>query len=291
MNAVKLARNTWLLLVFCLLSGKAFAQASQTIALGERLSIESEILKQNRPYLVYLPPSYTAEGAASRRFPVIYVLDGGAHFNAATGVVHHLSSPNSGVGRIPEMLVVAIPNMGRTHNLTPTHATSGPYSQDSGGAADFLRFLREELIPQIDAHYRTTTERTLVGHSLAGLFALTVFLDQPETFDHYIAIDPSLWWDGQLLVHRLSEQPARTFGRRITVFIAQANSPASEYEDLQLKKQHETGIRTFNKLLAKRQNATLRTGYEFFPDETHVSSPLIGMYRGLLFTYPRSQGE
>jgi uncharacterized protein len=285
-----LTRATWLLL-FCSLCFKAVAQVSQPIVLGERLEIQSEVLKQNRPYLVYLPPSYTAEGASSRRFPVIYLLDGGAHFNAATGVVHHLSSPNSGVSRIPEMLVVAIPNMGRTHNLTPTHVTSGPYSENSGGAADFLRFLREELIPQIDARYRTTAERTLVGHSLAGLFALTVFLDQPETFDHYIAIEPSLWWDDQLLVRRLSEQPVRTFGRRISVFIAQANSPASEYQDLQLKKQHESGIRRFSKLLAKRQDVSLRTGYEFFPDETHVSAPLMGIYRGLLFTYPRSQGE
>jgi len=186
------------------------------------------------------------------------------------------------------MLVVAIPNMGRTHNLTPTHVTSGPYSENSGGAADFLRFLREELIPQIDSHYRTTAERTLVGHSLAGLFALTVFLDQPETFDRYIAIEPSLWWDRQLLVHRLSEQVAWTFERPVTVFIAQANSPASEYQDPQLKKEHETAIRKFSKLLAKRENRTLRAGYEFFPDETHVSAPLMGIYRGLLFTYPRS---
>jgi predicted alpha/beta superfamily hydrolase len=274
------------LLAIGFLSCNAAAQDSQPIVLGQRYSIRSEVLKQDRPYLVYLPPSYSAEGDA-KRFPVMYLLDGGAHFNAATGVVHHLSSPNSGVGRMPEMIIVALPNMGRTHNLTPTHVTSGPYSENSGGAADFLRFLRDELFPAIAARYKTTDERILVGHSLAGLFALNVFLEEPETFDHYIAIEPSLWWDSQLLVQRLARQSVRTFSRPITVFIAQANSPAAEYTDPKLKKQHEGAIRTFSKLLAKRQNPSFRAGYEFFRDETHVSSPLIGMYRGLLFTYPR----
>lgn len=277
---------TWLLLAMGCLSCNARAQDSQPIVLGQRLSIHSAILKQDRPCLVYLPPSYSAEESA-KRYPVMYLLDGGAHFNAATGVVHHLSSPNSGVGRIPEMIIVALPNMGRTHDLTPTHVDHGPFSENSGGAADFLRFLREELFPAIAERYRLSDERTLVGHSLGGLFALHVFLEEPAAFDHYIAIEPSLWWDSQLLVHRLSAQPIRTFGRPITVFIAQANSPAEDYDDLEIKKQHESAIRTFSKLLSKRQNSSLRAGYEFFRDETHVSSPLLGMYRGLLFTYPR----
>jgi predicted alpha/beta superfamily hydrolase len=285
MNLVFAPVTTWLLLAFVCLSGDARAEDSQSIVLGQRLSIHSEILKQDRPYLVYLPPSYDAE-AGAKRFPVMYLLDGGAHFNAATGVVHHLSSPNSGVGRIPEMIIVALPNAGRTHNMTPTHVDHGPYSENSGGAADFLRFLREELLPAIAARFRTSDERILVGHSLAGLFALNVFLEEPAVFDHYIAIDPSLWWDSQLLVHRFASLSTRTFSRPITVFIAQANSPARDYDDREIQKQHESGIRNFNKLLSKRQNSSLRAGYEFLRDETHMSAPLMGMYRGLLFTYP-----
>ena len=284
-----LAPVAWLLLAVACLTCDARAQDSQPIVLGQRLSIHSEILKQDRPYLVYLPPSYGAEGSV-KRFPVMYLLDGGAHFNAATGVVHHLSAPTSGVGRIPEMIIVALPNMGRTHNLTPTHVDHGPYSESSGGAADFLRFLREELLPSVAARYRVSDERILVGHSLAGLFALNVFLEEPGTFDHYIAIEPSLWWDSQLLVHRLSAQSTRTLSRPVTVFIAQANTPANQYDDLEIRKQHESGIRMFSKLLSKRQNSSLRAGYEFLRDEDHSSAPLMGMYRGLLFTYRRWEG-
>jgi uncharacterized protein len=263
-------------------------ETSSAIALGERLSVHSSVLNQDRRYLVYLPPSYNDPAAASKAFPVIYLLDGGAHFNAATGVLHHLSSPNSGVGRIPEMIVVAVPNMGRTHNMTPTHVTSGLYSENSGGAAEFLRFLHDELFPEIQSRYRVSAERTIIGHSLAGLFALHVFLERPETFDHYIAIDPSLWWDGQLLVKRLAKQPVRIRDRPISLFIALANSPASEYADIALKKQHEGGIRGFHNLLRRRSDDTLHVGFEFFAQETHISVPLIAIYKGLLFSFPKS---
>lgn len=278
-------RAAWAALL--LLSCAASAQDSQDIVLGKRFLFHSDILGQDRPLLVYLPPSYADE--ASRRFPVLVLLDGGAHFNDVTGIVHHLSSRNSAVLRMPETIIVALPNVRRTHSLTPTVVTRGPYAEDSGGAADFARFLREELFRKIEADYRVTPERTLVGHSLGGLFALNLFLEQPDLFDHVIAIDPSLWWDDQLLVKKLAAQKARTFDRPKSVFIAQANSPASEYTDLELKRQHESGIRKFSKLLAKRQNADFRFGFEFFVDEDHLSVPLIGTYRGLLFTFPKTR--
>lgn len=276
--------------VFCQFSsGLQAQQLPETIVLGERLSVRSEILQQDRRYLVYLPPSYSGEANADKSFPVIYLLDGGAHFNAATGALHHLSAPNSGVGRIAEMIVIGIPNMGRTHNMTPTNVTAGPYADDSGGAADFLRFLREELIPEIESRYRTSGERTLIGHSLAGLFALDVWLKEPTVFDHYIAIEPSLWWDDQLLVRQLEALPQRNYDKPVSVFIAQANSPESDYDDLALKQQHETGIRRFHELMEAQMNPMLHTGYEFFADETHVSVPLIAIYRGLLFSFPLKQ--
>lgn len=259
------------------------AQASSDVVIGQRLSMHSKILKEDRRYMVYLPQSYYTTDAAERRYPVVYLLDGGAHFNATTGIIHHLSSYTSAVRRIPEMIVVALPNTRRTRDLTPTHTTSGPYSEGSGGSEAFLRFISDELIPHIDSKYRTSPERTLAGHSLGGLFALCVFLEQPELFRNYIAIDPSLWWDNQLLVRRIAERPIRKLSTPASIFIAQANSPESEYSDLSLKTQHETGIQRFRTLLEQQQIALLRVRYAFFEDETHLSVPLMAIYRGLLF--------
>ena len=55
-------------------------------------------------------------------------------------------------------------------DLTPTAVANYP---GSGRAEDFAGFLRNELVPYVDATYRTrprADERCLMGHSLAGLF-------------------------------------------------------------------------------------------------------------------------
>ena len=45
-----------------------------------------------------------------------------------------------------------------------------------------------------------TDERTLVGESLAGLFVVETLLLEPALFTHYVALDPSLWWNRERLV-------------------------------------------------------------------------------------------
>ncbi|MBA3545973.1 MAG: alpha/beta hydrolase [Nannocystis sp.] len=62
-----------------------------------------------------------------------------------------------------------------------------------------MRFLREELMPQIHKSHRTTAEAAIVGESLGGLFALETFFVEPDLFDTYIAISPSLWWNSLAL--------------------------------------------------------------------------------------------
>jgi uncharacterized protein len=47
-------------------------------------------------------------------------------------------------------------------------------------------------MPAIDARYRSTRERAIVGESLAGLFVVETLLRESTLFDHYVAFDPSL---------------------------------------------------------------------------------------------------
>jgi predicted alpha/beta superfamily hydrolase len=165
------------------------------------------------------------------------------------------------------------------------HIDSGAYSEDSGGAPQFLDFLRTELMPEIQAAYRVTQERTLVGHSLAGLFALDVFLKAPESFEHYIAIDPAVFWGDHYLVKRIKSWHASAKGPAISVYIAQGNSPLSDYEDHSLKRSHEMAIREFRRLLEARKGSQVRTGFDLFGSETHRSVVLPALWRGLMFTF------
>jgi predicted alpha/beta superfamily hydrolase len=120
------------------------------------------------------------------------------------------------------VIVVGVPNTERRRDLTgPTRlAKDSAIAPHVGGSAAFRRFFRDELIPAIDRRYRTTTERAIVGESLAGLFVVEAFLREPGLFDHYVAFDPSLWWNQAALVDSSRQLivspaiPARRAARR-----------------------------------------------------------------------------
>ena len=144
---------------------------------------------------VYLPPDY-AKGA----FPVLYMPDGGMNedFPHVAGAVD-VSIKNA---VIRPLIVVGVQNTERRRDLAPI--TTVPDEQKAapkaGGTEKFRDFLRDELKPAIAQRYRITKESGIIGESLAGLFVVETFVDEPALFDHYIAADPSVWWNEQHLV-------------------------------------------------------------------------------------------
>ena len=166
---------------------------------GETFTIDSKILGETRRINVYLPPNYVA--SPGERFPVLYMPDGGMaeDFLHMAGLVQ----VSVGNGTMRPFLLVGIENTQRRRDLTgPTeNAEDKKIAPQVGGSAAFRAFLRQELLPHMHAGYRTTKEAALVGESLAGLFVVETFLLEPDLFDTYIAIDPSLWWNNQKLVN------------------------------------------------------------------------------------------
>ena len=264
--------------------GAPGAQPNNDIKIGERLVIHSSVLQEDRPYLVYLPQSYQSKDFAPQRYPVLYLLDGDWHFHSATGLAQYLGAN----GQIPELIVVAIPNTQRTRDLTPTHTTKGydgketPSNASSGGGQNFLQFLSEELIPQIEHQYRTEPYRTLVGHSLGGLIAMYSFLHQPQTFQAYVAIDPSLWWDDAVLFRQAKAVLEATNHFQGTVYISIANNPLPKGATIKVGERAE---REFAGLLQAHQTDAFRSTMQYFPDEDHGSVPLPSLYYGLRYIF------
>jgi predicted alpha/beta superfamily hydrolase len=279
-----MVNSATLLAVLALASMPAFPaelDEAKQITSATQFTIRSEILNEGRTVFVYVPDTYESETARQKRYPVLYLLDGRAYFDATVGITHHLGSWNAAVQWIPDLIVVAIQNTKRTRDMTPTHMVTGIYSSGSGGAAAFRSFLQSELMPAVDKRFRTSGERILVGHSLAGLFVLDTFLEQPTLFDAYIASDPSLWWDDNLLARKLSGRPKAPSGPSIRLYIAQANTPDSTPGEHDA---HKAGITAFLAALETAKPPVQRS-YQYFEDETHLSVPLQAIYRGLLFAY------
>ena len=66
---------------------------------------------------------------------------------------------------------------------------------------DFSRFIEEELKPTIESQYPVNkVQQALFGHSLGGYFALWQLFHHQSSFQRYLAISPSIWWNEHELV-------------------------------------------------------------------------------------------
>ncbi len=187
-----------------LLPASAVSQAQQVhdLTIGEQFTVYSHVLSEDRTMLVALPKDYRD---SEERYPVLYVLDGEFFFYQAQAAVQFLSECTYiRTHPIPQMIVVGIVNIDRNRDFTPTYApVQGEFRfPTSGGATKFLEFLQSELIPQVDARYRTQPYRIISGWSLGGLFTINTYLENPGAFSAYLAISPSLWWDKDGIIEK-----------------------------------------------------------------------------------------
>src|SRR3954462_4466740 len=127
----------------------------------DTISVSSRALGELRHINVYVPKAYST--STDTRYPVLYMPDGGIEedFPHIVNTVDSLIA----LGVIRPVIVVGVPNTERRRDLTgPTRvATDSAIAKNIGGSAAFRRFWRDELIPAIDAHYRTAPERGLIG--------------------------------------------------------------------------------------------------------------------------------
>ncbi|MFN0178303.1 MAG: alpha/beta hydrolase-fold protein [Gemmatimonadales bacterium] len=277
-------------LILALLPAAASAQAPYVKAttIGNVDSVMSTVLKENRRFLVYTPPSYDDTTFAPQRYPVLYLLDGDAHFHSVTGLLQILGTGVNGTFVVPEMIVVAIPNTDRTRDMTPTNVTVGfdgkpqPFLKTSGGMGNFFTFMKSELIPQIDARYRTTPYRVFVGHSLGGITTINALYTIPETFSAYVAIDPSLWWDNSMLLRKAKDyfSTAKLPGKAL--YVAQANTVNP---DDTTRNAHFEGIVKFNGVMERHNQSGVRYAYKYYDKDDHGSVPIIAEYDALRFIF------
>ncbi len=251
--------------------------AAEPLTMGESVPFSSEVLDEERTLMVYLPRSYDQQNT---RYPVLYLLDPGGRFHHTTGTVEALSR----ISHIPEMIVVGIVNTSRTRDLTPpwTRSDDAPEWAENvipqgGGADNFVRFFREELIPHVEATYRTAPFRILVGHSFGGLFAVHTFVNHSGLFQAHLAISPSLQWDSGLLVDQATELFDRQpdLGGHLFVTIGDEGGEML------------VNVRRLETLLRYRASNNLHWQVEYLDAEDHGSVPIPSVHTGLKAFFPR----
>ena len=267
----------------------AIKDDTSIINIGVKDRLYSKILEEDREVWIYQPNISDDQAAyAKKKYPVVYLLDGDGHFHGLVGMVRHFRSV------IPEVIIVGIPNTDRTRDLTHTHVDvvfgDSTFSKTSGGGEKFTSFIDQELIPFIESKYPATTHRTLIGHSLGGLFAINTLLNHPDLFNNYLAIDPSMWWDkrGTLDLAKNKWVNLNLKNRWLYVAVANTMSKGMSIEtverDTSESTEHIRSILEFNQFLTNSKGA-LNFKSDYYPDDNHGSVTFISEYDALKFMF------
>ena len=128
-----------------------------------------------RPVWVWTPPGY-AEG--SRSYPSIYLLQG------YTGVLEMWENRLSFRPTFPELLEREAPECVVVFVDAAT-SLGGSQFVDSNGSGRYHTYLCDELIPFIDARYRTNGVRGVSGKSSGGYGAAVSAMLRPDLFQGF----------------------------------------------------------------------------------------------------------
>lgn len=260
------------------------AQKQTDIVIGKQFNISSKILKSERQIQLYLPDSYYDNNYI--QYPVVYVLDGNKFFQSFSGVVEQLSSDVS--PQIPESILVGISSQDRVRNSSPTKSSIG-YSgkfengyENSGGADEFIQFIQSELIPYIDANYRTNKYRTFVGYSFTGLPILHALFTKPALFNAYLVMDFSAWWDEEVTSKNMKAFFKTYAGNRKDVFITTLDIVNN---DVYTQKDNKTW--DFVQEFEQNHPDSIDFGYKKYgyKEESHHTLPLLSFIDGMKYFY------
>jgi uncharacterized protein len=254
-------------------------------------TIHSKILNEERYLWVHIPENAKA---SSKRYPVVYVLDGEILFDEVINILARINK-ESGQVASKERIVVGIGNIWqRYRDYSPSHITSSPwvdsYSASITGGGDlFISFMEKEVFPHINATCPSSSTRILIGHSMGGLIAMDILLKHTELFSYYAAIDPSMWWDIEKLLKESKSIFANKTFNSTSLFLAIANTMDKNMNVEQIIK--DTSAKTalirpsftlLDQINASKQNK-LRFEWNFYKDYHHMTVPKPAMYDALKF--------
>lgn len=235
--------------------------------------LESESLAEERTFTVQLPKSY--EAYTSARYPVLYLLDGEANLAHAGPVTDFLAEN----GRIPEMIIVAV-HSGATRSqdfMPPGAAQDGAATR----AEAFLSFLDGELIPFVDAEYRTAPLRLASGHSLGGLFVTWAMASGSGMAHAWLAQSPYLV--PPVAAPVLEELSDKGSGRESTETAPEGGTRSGPfyYANLGTEPDLKANFDLLETRLSDMDDAVISWSIDRHPSESHMSTRLIGLYEGL----------
>ena len=258
-----------------------------TIVPTQNLTVKSKILNRNIRLQVGVPEKYSTEG---EKYGVIYYLDAFGYGGTLRETAKWLAVGHE----IPELITVGIEMevntteewfKERSYILTPTRSdiyeNFGIVESWTGGGSEFLRCIKDEIIPFIDTKYNTkTNEKTLVGHSFGGLFALYTLFSEPQLFTSYLISSPCLPWDDRVIFKMESEYAQNNKELPSNIFLS-VGSLENLPDDMMV---HQ--LRELAAVLELRKYKGLNITSVVFEGESHYAVTPYAFSKGLRVLFP-----
>ncbi len=148
----------------------------------------SKVNNSMRRCFVYTPPDYDKD--TTTRFPVLYLQHGGGEDETGwpnQGKTNLIMDNLIAEGKARPFIIV-MDNGTWTTASPPRRGEGGRGTWPPEGWADnFKKTLLEDIIPTIDANYRTLADqphRAMAGLSMGGMQTRVITLASPDTFSH-----------------------------------------------------------------------------------------------------------
>jgi predicted alpha/beta superfamily hydrolase len=244
---------------FCIFCSVVSARASS----DERDSLYSHALQELRYIQVTIPDNYIP--GSDETYTTIYMVDG--EWNTENMAFIHRFARNEGY--LPHAVLVGISNIyidgrnQRDRDFLPANNVEA-----------FLDFIEDELIPFVEDRYPAGSDRILFGHSYGGVFSMYTLLTRPHLFESYIASDPPFIWNDRYLIRLAEETLREQHDLNKTLWIAGIEAT---YNNM--------GIDSMHAVLETNAPEPLFWKSVAYPNETHNSVRLKGIYDGLKFIY------
>ncbi|KGJ92774.1 alpha/beta hydrolase [Thalassotalea sp. ND16A] len=225
----------------------------------------SEILKQQRRFMIDLPENYHDNELT---YPTLYVVDGDFQFQHVSAIVKNLTR----MGKIPPMIVIGIATQGNADYIYQTTWAINNEA-DYGGAALFYQYVSAELVPHIDKNYRTNNNRIISGYSLGGLFTTFAMVQDGTPFNAFLAMSPSYWFDDY------------SASSSIAKYIAENNNKSASPLFLSVANEQGMGVGQVYESLKQLDIKDWPLGYQQYPNENHFSTALPALHDALSFLF------
>lgn len=237
----------------------------------DQLEIQSMILDgETHTISIYLPHDYEKH---TSKYPVLYVTESIYHFLNAVAATHSLGKLST---QIPEMIVVGLNTKDRWRDLSPTKIEDylGYPIPQSGNGPNYLDFIDKEVIPKVDATYRTESFKVIYGHSLGGLFALYSLVESPNLFKGYIASSPNLEYDKHIVTN-LAKRKLKATNLSSKFLYLSGDKDAEDYTEI---------IKEFTQIIDS-QKVDISYNYHNYEEYSHLEVPSYSLTDGLRYVF------